>query len=181
MRQLIIESTAGVSGCLAEVGAAYSQAARMAAVAAAQWCLAEAWCELPLLSHPAPLLSRPAPSGLVSWLGSGTAPSLRALGYLWHAPTGRPMSLCASPSTGPLHHPCYHTSTQCVCGMLPTRPFYHHHHPHTPPSPPPNPNPTLPAGERLVREQDMVNALKLSDEYLKKQRKIGRSMLGLKG
>lgn len=45
----------------------------------------------------------------------------------------------------------------------------------------PHRTPTLPAGERLVREQDMVNALKLSDEYLKKQRKIGRSMLGLKG
>ena len=36
------------------------------------------------------------------------------------------------------------------------------------------------AGERLVMEQDMVNSLKLSDEYLKKQ-KGGPGIIGLKG
>lgn len=30
----------------------------------------------------------------------------------------------------------------------------------------------LPAGRRLVQEQEMVNSMRLSDEYLKKQRKV---------
>lgn len=37
------------------------------------------------------------------------------------------------------------------------------------------------AGRRLQAEQDMVNSMRLSDEYLKKQRKVGRSMIGLSG
>ncbi|EFN56322.1 hypothetical protein CHLNCDRAFT_144763 [Chlorella variabilis] len=36
-------------------------------------------------------------------------------------------------------------------------------------------------GRRLQAEQDMVNSMRLSDEYLKKQRKVGRSMIGLSG
>lgn len=36
-------------------------------------------------------------------------------------------------------------------------------------------------GDRLVREQEMVMRLKLSDDYLKKQRKMQRSMIGLTG
>jgi hypothetical protein len=36
-------------------------------------------------------------------------------------------------------------------------------------------------GERLVREQDHLNSLKLSNEYLKQQKKIGKSIIGLSG
>jgi hypothetical protein len=36
-------------------------------------------------------------------------------------------------------------------------------------------------GDRLVREQDNVNNFRLSNEYLKPQRKMGRSILGLQG
>jgi hypothetical protein len=36
-------------------------------------------------------------------------------------------------------------------------------------------------GERLVYEQEMVNSMKLSDEYLKKQTKAGKSIIGLSG
>jgi len=36
-------------------------------------------------------------------------------------------------------------------------------------------------GERLIKEQDHVNSLKLSKEYLKEQKKIGRSIIGLSG
>lgn len=36
-------------------------------------------------------------------------------------------------------------------------------------------------GDRLVREQDLINNVRLSDEYLKPQKKIGRSILGLQG
>ena len=36
-------------------------------------------------------------------------------------------------------------------------------------------------GDRLVREQDMINNLRLSNEYLKPQKKMGRSILGLQG
>ena len=36
-------------------------------------------------------------------------------------------------------------------------------------------------GDRLVREQDMVNELRLANEYYKPQRKLGRSMIGLAG
>lgn len=39
----------------------------------------------------------------------------------------------------------------------------------------------LKEGERLVYEQEMVNSMKLSDEYLKKQKKLNRSMIGLSG
>ncbi|PRW44880.1 ribulose bisphosphate carboxylase oxygenase chloroplastic isoform C [Chlorella sorokiniana] len=39
----------------------------------------------------------------------------------------------------------------------------------------------LEEGRRLVQEQEMVNSMRLSDEYLKKQRKMGRSMIGLSG
>lgn len=39
----------------------------------------------------------------------------------------------------------------------------------------------LPAGRRLVQEQELVNSIQLSGEYLKKQKKIGRSMIGLSG
>ena len=36
-------------------------------------------------------------------------------------------------------------------------------------------------GDRLVREQDMINNVRLSNDYLKPQRKMGRSILGLQG
>lgn len=36
-------------------------------------------------------------------------------------------------------------------------------------------------GERLVREQDMVNSMKLSHDYLKPQKKVGRGLIGLQG
>eukprot|EP00889_Picochlorum_renovo_P006595 jgi/Picre1/33625/NNA_001105.t1 len=36
-------------------------------------------------------------------------------------------------------------------------------------------------GRRLVREQDHLNSLKLSNEYLKQQKKIGKSIIGLSG
>jgi hypothetical protein len=36
-------------------------------------------------------------------------------------------------------------------------------------------------GARLIKEQDHVNSLKLSKEYLKEQKKIGRSIIGLSG
>lgn len=36
-------------------------------------------------------------------------------------------------------------------------------------------------GERLVMEQDHVNSMKLSEEYLKKQKKVGKSIIGLSG
>ena len=39
----------------------------------------------------------------------------------------------------------------------------------------------LKEGERLVEEQDRINSMRLSDEYLKKQKKIGKSILGLQG
>jgi hypothetical protein len=32
-----------------------------------------------------------------------------------------------------------------------------------------------------VAEQELVNSMRLSDEYLKKQRKMGRSLIGLSG
>ena len=36
-------------------------------------------------------------------------------------------------------------------------------------------------GRRLVAEQDAVNRLKLSDEYMKTTGKKGRSLVGLQG
>lgn len=39
----------------------------------------------------------------------------------------------------------------------------------------------LKEGERLVKEQDRINSLRLSDEYLKKQKYMGKSILGLQG
>jgi hypothetical protein len=36
-------------------------------------------------------------------------------------------------------------------------------------------------GQRLVEEQDKVNSMRLSDDYFKKQSKIGKSILGLSG
>ncbi len=36
-------------------------------------------------------------------------------------------------------------------------------------------------GDRLIREQDMVNSVRLSNEYMRPQRKMGRSILGLSG
>lgn len=36
-------------------------------------------------------------------------------------------------------------------------------------------------GERLVMEQDHINSMRLSEEYLKKQKKIGKSIIGLSG
>jgi hypothetical protein len=36
-------------------------------------------------------------------------------------------------------------------------------------------------GDRLIREQEMVNRVRLSGEYLKPQKKRGRSILGLQG
>ena len=36
-------------------------------------------------------------------------------------------------------------------------------------------------GDRLMREQEMVNRVRLSNEYLKPQRNMGRSILGLQG
>lgn len=39
----------------------------------------------------------------------------------------------------------------------------------------------LAEGDRLVREQDAVQSMRLSDEYLKKQRQIHRGMIGLSG
>lgn len=39
----------------------------------------------------------------------------------------------------------------------------------------------LKEGQRLVAEQDAVNRLKLSDEYMKNTGKKGRSLVGLSG
>lgn len=39
----------------------------------------------------------------------------------------------------------------------------------------------LAAGDRLVQEQEYVNTIQLSDEYLKKQRSSGRSLIGMQG
>ena len=36
-------------------------------------------------------------------------------------------------------------------------------------------------GDRLMREQEMVKRVRLSNEYLKPQRNMGRSILGLQG
>ena len=36
-------------------------------------------------------------------------------------------------------------------------------------------------GERLVMEQDHVNSMRLSEQYLKKQKKVGKSIIGLGG
>ena len=36
-------------------------------------------------------------------------------------------------------------------------------------------------GERLVREQELINRIRLSDSYLKKQKKTYRSIIGLSG
>lgn len=36
-------------------------------------------------------------------------------------------------------------------------------------------------GDRLVREQDMINSVRLANEYLKPQRKMGRSIIGMSG
>lgn len=36
-------------------------------------------------------------------------------------------------------------------------------------------------GDRLVREQDMVNSQKLAQEYMRPQKKLQRSMIGLQG
>jgi hypothetical protein len=37
------------------------------------------------------------------------------------------------------------------------------------------------AGRRLVEEQDLINSHKLSEVYMKPQRKMGRSLIGLSG
>ncbi len=39
----------------------------------------------------------------------------------------------------------------------------------------------LAAGRRLEKEQEMVNSIRLSGEYLKRQKKQGKSILGLMG
>lgn len=39
----------------------------------------------------------------------------------------------------------------------------------------------LAEGRRLVQEQEYVVSMKLSDEYLKKQNKMGKSIIGLSG
>jgi hypothetical protein len=36
-------------------------------------------------------------------------------------------------------------------------------------------------GRRLVQEQDHVNSMRLSNEYLKPQKKAGKSIIGLTG
>ena len=84
---------------------------------------------------------------------------------------------CRAVPSRPEHRCLPLAGLSCVVRQITHPPI---HLPTHPPPPTQHPAPAA-AGQRLQEEQELVNSIRLSGEYLKKQSKIGRSLIGLSG